>query len=272
MLRSLLDSIKDQFEKGGKYEKLFPLYDALDTFLYTPSTVTPSAPHVRDSIDLKRSMIFVVIAMVPAILFGIFNIGYQDDSTLIITNQHVINGSSKVEVQLYNNQRFPARVVFQGEMAKDNKFEEYGNDLALLRVVGKFGEALTLKEGLPNVGEDVFAIGSNYGFLFSTTKGLVSNIFENYGYIQTDTSTNKGNSGGPLFNHSGCVIGINTFGYDPSEGSTDSGLNFAISSKVIKQFIKNSNINKYEKNERIPYSDVNKTLQDKKNESLFKYF
>ena len=90
-----------------------------------------------------------------------FIVGYQDDSTLIITNQHVINGSSKVEVQLYNDQRFPARVVFQGEMAKDNKFEEYGNDLALLRVVGKFGEALTLKEGLPNVGEDVFAIGSN---------------------------------------------------------------------------------------------------------------
>jgi len=89
MLRSLLDSIKDQFEKGGKYEKLFPLYDALDTFLYTPSTVTPSAPHVRDSIDLKRSMIFVVIAMVPAILFGIFNIGYQDDSTRTIADNFV---------------------------------------------------------------------------------------------------------------------------------------------------------------------------------------
>ena len=89
MLRSLLDSVKDQFEKGGKYEKLFPLYDALDTFLYTPSTVTPSAPHVRDSIDLKRSMIFVVIAMVPAILFGIFNIGYQDDSTRTIADNFV---------------------------------------------------------------------------------------------------------------------------------------------------------------------------------------
>ena len=89
MLRSLLDSVKDQFEKGGKYEKFFPLYDALDTFLYTPSTVTPSAPHVRDSIDLKRSMIFVVIAMVPAILFGIFNIGYQDDSTRTIADNFV---------------------------------------------------------------------------------------------------------------------------------------------------------------------------------------
>tara|TARA_Y100001980_G_C14534438_1_gene310827 strand:+ start:195 stop:1331 length:1137 start_codon:yes stop_codon:yes gene_type:complete len=89
MLRSLLDSVKDQFEKGGKYEKLFPLYDALDTFLYTPSTVTPSAPHVRDSIDLKRSMIFVVIAMIPAILFGIFNIGYQDNPERSIIDNFV---------------------------------------------------------------------------------------------------------------------------------------------------------------------------------------
>ncbi len=89
MLRSLLDSVKDQFEKGGKYEKFYPLYDALDTFLYTPSTVTTNAPHIRDSIDLKRSMIFVVIAMVPAILFGIFNIGYQDDSTRTIADNFV---------------------------------------------------------------------------------------------------------------------------------------------------------------------------------------
>ena len=201
-----------------------------------------------------------------------FIVGHQDDSTLIITNQHVINGSSKVEVQLYNGQRFSARVVLQGEKAKTDKFEDRGNDLALLRVVGKFGEALTLKEGLPSLGEDVFAIGSNYGFLFSTTKGLVSNIFENYGYIQTDTSTNPGSSGGPLFNHSGCVIGINTFGVDPSEGSTDSGLNFAISSRVVKKFIETFNNNKYEITERTPNSDTNENIQEKKNESLYKYF
>ena len=81
MLRSILDRIKPLFEKDGKYEYFYPLYDALDTFLYTPDSVTKNGPHIRDSIDLKRSMIFVVIAMIPAILFGIFNVGYQEDSS-----------------------------------------------------------------------------------------------------------------------------------------------------------------------------------------------
>ena len=81
MLRSFLDKIKPLFEKDGKYEYFYPLYDALDTFLYTPDSVTKNGPHIRDSIDLKRSMIFVVIAMIPAILFGIFNVGYQEDSS-----------------------------------------------------------------------------------------------------------------------------------------------------------------------------------------------
>ena len=199
-------------------------------------------------------------------------IGYQDDSTLIITNQHVINGSSNVEVYLYNGQRFPASVVFLGEMPKKNIYEESRNDLALLRVVGKFGEVLTLKEGFPTVGEDVFAIGSGGGTPFSTTKGIVSKIWENYGLIQTDTSINPGSSGGPLFNHSGCVVGINTWGIDPSDGDTDSGLNFAISSKVVKKFINKFNSKKYEITEGKTNLETIENFQKKKNESLFKYF
>ena len=133
-------------------------------------------------------------------------------------------------------------------------------------------QVLTLNESYPQIGESVFAIGSPEFLYFTTTKGIVSNIWGSLGLIQTDAAINGGNSGGPLFNHSGCVIGVNTSSIDPSESGTDSGLNLAISSKVVKQFIKNSNINKYEKNERNPNSEVNKTLQDKKNESLFKYF
>ena len=89
MLRSLLDKVKPLFHKDGKYEKLYPLYDALDTFLYTPDTVTKNGPHIRDSVDLKRSMIFVVIAMLPAILFGIFNVGYQEDPTRSILDNFI---------------------------------------------------------------------------------------------------------------------------------------------------------------------------------------
>ena len=65
------------FEKGGKFERLYPLFEAGDTFNRTPADVTPSSPHVRDSIDQKRLMIFVIYALVPCILFGIWNAGNQ---------------------------------------------------------------------------------------------------------------------------------------------------------------------------------------------------
>ena len=80
MLRRKLDDIKPLFEKNGKLERFYPLYEALDTFLYTPDSVTNDGPHIRDAIDLKRSMIFVVLAMMPAIIFGIFNVGYQQNN------------------------------------------------------------------------------------------------------------------------------------------------------------------------------------------------
>ena len=65
------------FEKGGKFEKLYPLFEAGDTFARTPGDVTKGAPHVRDSIDQKRLMIFVIYALTPCILFGIWNAGHQ---------------------------------------------------------------------------------------------------------------------------------------------------------------------------------------------------
>ena len=198
-------------------------------------------------------------------------VGYQNNSTLIITNSHVIDGSSRIEVEFYNGQRLPAIVLLKGEGGTD--WEKIQTDLALLKVAGKFGEVLTLNESLPKLGENVFAIGSPEGYLvFSTTKGIVSNIWENIGLIQTDTAINGGNSGGPLLNHSGCVIGINTVGIDPAEVGNDSGLNFAISSKVVKKFIETFNSNKYEITERTPNSDTNENIQKKKNESLYKYF
>ncbi|MCB1170481.1 MAG: RnfABCDGE type electron transport complex subunit D, partial [Leptospiraceae bacterium] len=65
------------FQKGGKLERLHPLWEAQNTFLFTPPLKTRSGPHVRDSIDLKRLMITVVVALIPATLFGIYNTGYQ---------------------------------------------------------------------------------------------------------------------------------------------------------------------------------------------------
>ena len=76
-LRNLLDKLEPKFHKGGKLEKLYPLYEATDTFLFTPPDVTKSSSHVRDAIDLKRMMMTVVIALIPCVLFAMYNAGYQ---------------------------------------------------------------------------------------------------------------------------------------------------------------------------------------------------
>ena len=76
-LRNLVDKIKPTFEKGGKLGFLHSTFDAFETFLFVPNTVTKKGAHVRDCVDLKRVMIMVVLALVPAMLFGIWNTGYQ---------------------------------------------------------------------------------------------------------------------------------------------------------------------------------------------------
>lgn len=77
VLRNFLDKHKPKFEKGGKFEKLHSTFDAFETFLFVPDKVTFKGSHIRDSIDLKRTMSVVVLAMIPALLFGIYNAGIQ---------------------------------------------------------------------------------------------------------------------------------------------------------------------------------------------------
>jgi len=76
-IRAFLDKIEHNFEKGGKYEKWYALYEAVDTFFYSPASVTRGTSHVRDGIDLKRMMIIVWACTFPAMLFGMWNLGYQ---------------------------------------------------------------------------------------------------------------------------------------------------------------------------------------------------
>ena len=76
-LRDLLDKQAERFEEGGKLEKLYPFYEAGDTFLYTPGEVTQADAHVRDGMDLKRMMITVVLSLQPCILFALYNTGLQ---------------------------------------------------------------------------------------------------------------------------------------------------------------------------------------------------
>lgn len=77
-LRKYLDkNVKPLFEKGGKLERFWVVYDGLDTFMFVPGHATHKGSHIRDGIDLKRTMITVVLAMVPCLLFGMYNTGFQ---------------------------------------------------------------------------------------------------------------------------------------------------------------------------------------------------
>ena len=77
MLRKLLDNIEQIILSNDKLKKFHPLYDGLDTFLYSKNTQTTNAPYVRDSVDLKRTMIIVVLALLPSFIFGTYNVGLQ---------------------------------------------------------------------------------------------------------------------------------------------------------------------------------------------------
>lgn len=76
-LRKYLDKIKPNFAKGGKFHAFHSVFDGFETFLFVPNSTSKSGTHIHDMVDSKRIMSMVVIALVPALLFGMFNVGYQ---------------------------------------------------------------------------------------------------------------------------------------------------------------------------------------------------
>ena len=76
-LRGLVEKMKTPFDKGQKFEKLYPAFNAFETFLFVPNHTSKTGSHIRDAIDLKRVMITVIIALLPALVYGIYNTGYQ---------------------------------------------------------------------------------------------------------------------------------------------------------------------------------------------------
>ena len=91
-LRRLLDRMHPYFAKGGPYERFYAVYEAIDTFVYSPGDVTRGAPHVRDGIDLKRVMIFVLIAALPTILAGLWNTGFQANAAMAVMDVEAAPG------------------------------------------------------------------------------------------------------------------------------------------------------------------------------------
>ncbi|MCB1724965.1 MAG: NADH:ubiquinone reductase (Na(+)-transporting) subunit B [Chromatiaceae bacterium] len=91
-LRNFLDRQEHHFLRGGRFEKFGALFEMVDTFLFSPSAVTSSAPHVRDAIDLKRVMIFVWIAVLPCAFAGMFNVGYQANTAMAGMGMEQLSG------------------------------------------------------------------------------------------------------------------------------------------------------------------------------------
>ena len=147
----------------------------------------------------------------------------------ILTNSHVVHAADEITVKLVDKREFKAKVV-----GADRR-----TDIALIKIDGK--DLPAVRFGDPNklkVGEWVIAIGSPFGFENSVTAGIVSAKGrslpqENYvPFIQTDVAVNPGNSGGPLFNLRGEVVGINAQIYSRTGGFM--GLSFAIPIDVVK--------------------------------------
>lgn len=153
-----------------------------------------------------------------------------DPAGYIVTNNHVIDGATSVTVTFQDGTILPATVVGRD---KDG-------DLAVLKVnAGRKLPALTFGDSNKlRVGDWVMAIGNPFGLAGTTTAGIVSALHRNIGenkfddFIQTDAAVNRGNSGGPLFDISGHVIGVNSAIYSPSGGSI--GLGFAIPSAMVQ--------------------------------------
>ncbi|MEI7712327.1 MAG: DegQ family serine endoprotease [Rhodospirillales bacterium] len=156
-----------------------------------------------------------------------------DSAGLIVTNNHVIDGADEINVILHDNTTLKATLVGRDE----------SGDIALLRVkpdkplpAVAFGDSEKAR-----VGDWVLAIGNPFGLGGSVTAGIVSARNRNIrsgpydDFIQTDAAINQGNSGGPLFNMDGEVIGMNTAIYSRSGGSV--GIGFSIPSKMVKTIV-----------------------------------
>lgn len=161
-----------------------------------------------------------------------------DPAGYIITNDHVVNGSDEIYVKLHDGTELPASIV-----GNDPK-----TDIALLKIdiKQKLSAVQFASSSKTRVGDVVIAIGNPLGFGGTVTTGIISSKGRDLGedqdelvddFIQTDAAINTGNSGGPLFNIDGKVIGINTSIPDIGEG-TNIGIGFAIPSDTVQNIMK----------------------------------
>ena len=149
-----------------------------------------------------------------------------------VTNNHVVDGADKVEVTMDDGKTYTAKVI-----GSDPR-----TDLALIKVAGRTDFPFAkLSDSKPRIGDWVLAVGNPFGLGGTVTAGIVSASGRDIGngpyddFIQIDAPVNRGNSGGPTFNTSGEVIGVNTAIFSPSGGSV--GIAFAIPAETVKSVV-----------------------------------
>jgi serine protease Do len=158
-----------------------------------------------------------------------------DPAGYIVTNNHVIDGADEIEVNLSDGSNLPAKLI-----GTDTDM-----DLALLKIESKtpFPSVPWANSDTAQVGEWVVAIGNPFGLGGTVTAGIISARNRNIeqgaydDFIQTDAAINKGNSGGPLFNLKGEVVGINTAIYSSGENGGSVGVGFSVPSNLAKQVV-----------------------------------
>ncbi|MEM9412192.1 MAG: NADH:ubiquinone reductase (Na(+)-transporting) subunit B [Planctomycetota bacterium] len=134
MLRKLLDSIEPLFHPGGKLEKLYPLYEANDTFLYTPADVAKGKTHVRDAIDTKRMMTMVIVALLPCIFMAFYNTGYQAQKVMA-TGVSVPTSETFFDAVWTGNWRFDV-LQYMGVLNEDYGVQDPGSFLSFGSMIG----------------------------------------------------------------------------------------------------------------------------------------
>ncbi|MGL4541463.1 MAG: S1C family serine protease, partial [Polymorphobacter sp.] len=160
-----------------------------------------------------------------------------DAKGLVVTNAHVVEGGSKIRVRLASGREIAAELI-----GVDTK-----TDLAVLRISGDGAALPTVSWGESDkvrVGDAIFAVGSPFGLGSTVTSGIVSGRGREIGegpyddFLQIDAAINQGNSGGPLFDRYGHVIGVNTAIFSPSDSGGNVGIGFAIPAHMVQQVVR----------------------------------
>jgi len=226
-----------EFEIDGvRQENQFGISELSKEISFQEDLITKQSENLEQEINKIKAAQEDFSGIIEDVIFKVVNVRtdkaagtgfFVNSEGFIITNQHVIKDAQFVQVQTFDDMTFDAQIVF----------EDTFSDLALLQIPLNFEELKFANSDEIQIGEKVIAIGNPLGLSFTVTEGIVS-ATKRFGpnglqaYVQTDVTLNPGNSGGPLINTDGEVIGINNFKIGGAEA-----LGFALESNYIKNRI-----------------------------------